>query len=90
MTDDDAEASYREAIERLGRTRVRIEVGRAHLVFGEWLRRQNRRLQAREQLRNAHEMLSAIGPVAFAERAERGSGPPARPPACEPPRPATS
>jgi DNA-binding CsgD family transcriptional regulator len=68
---DRADASYREAIERLERTRIRIELGRAQLVYGEWLRRENRRVDAREQLRTAHEMLSRIGAEAFAERARR-------------------
>jgi DNA-binding CsgD family transcriptional regulator len=66
-----AEELYREAIERLRRTRLRPEVGRAHLLYGEWLRRENRRVDAREQLRTAHEMLGAIGMEAFAERARR-------------------
>ena len=66
-----AEELYREAIERLRRTRLRPEVGRAHLLYGEWLRRQNRRVDAREQLRTAHEMLVAIGMEAFAERARQ-------------------
>jgi DNA-binding CsgD family transcriptional regulator len=69
--DDAAEALYREAIERLGRTRVRVELARAHLLYGEWLRRQNRRLDAREHLRTAYEMLSDMGVEAFAERARR-------------------
>jgi DNA-binding CsgD family transcriptional regulator len=64
-----ADALYREAIERLGRTRLRPEIARAHLLYGEWLRRENRRVDAREQLRTAHEMLVAIGMEAFAERA---------------------
>jgi ATP/maltotriose-dependent transcriptional regulator MalT len=67
----DADGLYREAIDRLGRTRLRPELGRAHLVYGEWLRRQGRRIDAREQLRTAHEMLDAIGMEAFAERARR-------------------
>jgi DNA-binding CsgD family transcriptional regulator len=66
---DAAESSYREAIERLGRTRLRTELARAHLLYGEWLRRERRRVDAREQLRTAHEMLVAIGMEAFAERA---------------------
>jgi DNA-binding CsgD family transcriptional regulator len=66
-----AEALYREAIERLGRTRLRPELARAHLLYGEWLRREGRRVEAREQLRTAHGMLAALGMEAFAERARR-------------------
>jgi DNA-binding CsgD family transcriptional regulator len=66
-----AEGCYREAIDRLGRTRLRPESARAHLLYGEWLRRENRRTDARVQLRIAHEMLEAIGMEAFAERARR-------------------
>jgi len=68
---DAAEDWYREAIDRLGRTRLRPELARAHLVYGEWLRRKGRRADARGQLRTAHEMLTAMGVAAFAERAER-------------------
>jgi DNA-binding CsgD family transcriptional regulator len=60
---------YREAIARLGRTKLRPELARAHLLYGEWLRRENRRSDAREQLRTAHDMVAAIGMEAFAERA---------------------
>ena len=66
-----AETLYREALEHLGRTRLRIELARTHLLYGEWLRREHRRVDAREQLRTAHEMLSTIGVDAFAQRAER-------------------
>jgi DNA-binding CsgD family transcriptional regulator len=66
-----AEGYYREAISRLGRTRRRPDLARAHLLYGEWLRRERRRGQAREQLRSARQMLDAIGMEAFAERARR-------------------
>jgi DNA-binding CsgD family transcriptional regulator len=66
-----AEELYREAIDRLGRTRLRPELARAHLLYGEWLRRENRRVDARGQLRTAHDLLSDIGMEAFAERARR-------------------
>jgi len=68
---DDAEALYLEAIERLGRSRIVVQLARAQLLYGEWLRRENRRLDAREQLRVAHERLNAMGANAFAERARR-------------------
>jgi DNA-binding CsgD family transcriptional regulator len=68
---DTAESLYREAIDRLGRTRLRPELARAHLLYGEWLRRERRRVDAREQLRIAYELLEAIGMQAFAERALR-------------------
>jgi len=64
-----AEPLYREALERLGRTRLRPELGRAHLLYGEWLRREHRRADARAQLRAAHELFVSIGMEAFAERA---------------------
>ncbi len=66
-----AERLHRESIDRLGRTRVRVELARGHLLYGEWLRRERRRVDAREQLRTAHEMLDAMGIEAFAERARR-------------------
>ena len=67
----DAERWYRNAIERLGLTRMHAELARAHLVYGEWLRRERRRTDARAQLRIAHGMLDAMGMEAFAERARR-------------------
>jgi ATP/maltotriose-dependent transcriptional regulator MalT len=66
---DTAERLYREAIERLSRTRLRPEAARAHLVYGEWLRREGRRVQARAELRRAHQMFGTIGMDGFAERA---------------------
>jgi DNA-binding CsgD family transcriptional regulator len=66
-----ADDLYREAIERLGRTHLRPLLARAHLVYGEWLRRERRRLDAREQLRAAHDMFTTMGFEAFAERAGR-------------------
>ena len=66
-----ADILYREAIERLARTRCGAYLARAHLVYGEWLRRENHRQDAREQLRTAHEMFVRMGADAFAERARR-------------------
>jgi DNA-binding CsgD family transcriptional regulator len=67
----DAEPLYREAVERLARSRGVVHLARAQLVYGEWLRRENRRVDAREQLRAAHDTFSRIGADAFAERARR-------------------
>jgi DNA-binding CsgD family transcriptional regulator len=68
---DVAERWYQEAVERLGRTRLRTELARAYLLYGEWLRRQGRRVDAREQLRTAYNMFASIGMEAFAERTRR-------------------
>src|SRR3954466_7475028 len=64
-----AEPLYRRAIETLGRTRVRVELARAHLLYGEWLRRERRGLDAREQLRHAYPLFTGFGMEGFAERA---------------------
>jgi len=66
-----AEERYLEAIQRLSRTRVRVTLARAHLLYGEWLRRENRRVDARVQLSTADDMLTKFGAEAFAERARR-------------------
>ena len=66
---ESADRLYQDAIDRLGRTRLRPEVARAHLLYGEWLRREGRRVDAREQLRTAYNLFIAIGMEAFAERA---------------------
>ena len=72
LTDGDAaEPQYQEAIERLRRTRVRVQLARSHLLYGEWLRRERRRLDARDQLRVAFELFTSMGAEAFAARAER-------------------
>ena len=68
---ENADLLYREAIERFGRTRLRPELARAHLLYGEWLRREGRRRDAREQLRTAHDMFADMGMEAFAERTRR-------------------
>ena len=67
----DAEAHYREAVERLGRSRGVVHLARAQLLYGEWLRRENRRVDAREQLRAAYDRFDQIGAEGFAERARR-------------------
>ena len=66
---ENAESLYREAIDRFGRTRLRVELARARLVYGEWLRRQRRRRDARDQLGRAYEIFDSVGAAAFAERA---------------------
>jgi DNA-binding CsgD family transcriptional regulator len=66
-----AERLYHEAIERLGRTRLRPELARARLLYGEWLRRENRRVDARAALRAAHDQFTSIGMEAFAERTRK-------------------
>jgi DNA-binding CsgD family transcriptional regulator len=78
---ESAESLYREAVECFGRTRLRVDLARAHLVYGEWLRRQRRRRDARRQLASAYEIFDSIGAAAFAERARielRASGGQAR------------
>ncbi len=65
----EADALYQEAIDRLGQSRVAVHLARAHLLYGEWLRRQQRRVDAREHLRAAHDMFGRFGAKAFAERA---------------------
>jgi DNA-binding CsgD family transcriptional regulator len=68
---EQADSFYRDSIDKLSRTRIRAELARTHLLYGEWLRRERRRLDAREQLRTAHDMLQAMGMEAFANRARR-------------------
>jgi len=68
---DQAEGLYRQAIDHLSRTRLRVDLGRSHLLYGEWLRREGRRVDAREQLRMAHRMLTEMGIEGFAERTRR-------------------
>ena len=69
VEDQRAEELYVEAVERLGRTRIAVDLARAHLLYGEWLRRQRRIVDARKQLRTAHDLFSDFGMEAFAERA---------------------
>ena len=64
-----SEDLYVEAIDRLGRSRMAVDLARAHLLYGEWLRRERRRIDARRQLRTAHDLFSDFGMEAFAERA---------------------
>jgi DNA-binding CsgD family transcriptional regulator len=68
---DVAEALYKESIARLDRTRLHVELARSRLLYGEWLRRERRRVDAREHLRTAHDMLTTMGVEAFADRARR-------------------
>ena len=68
---DAADSYYQESIEHLGRTSIRAELARSHLLYGEWLRRERRRTEARDQLRTAHDMLDTMGIEAFAQRARR-------------------
>jgi DNA-binding CsgD family transcriptional regulator len=68
---DEAEELYRQALVHLARTRMRPDLARAHLLYGEWLRRERRRGEARDQLRTARELLDAMGMAGFAERARR-------------------
>ncbi len=70
-TDDDAEAHFAEAIDRLERANIVLHLARTRLSYGEWLRRVNRRLDARQQLTAAHEMFTTMGAEGFAERARR-------------------
>jgi DNA-binding CsgD family transcriptional regulator len=76
-----ADSCYRKSVEQLGQTRIRAELGRSHLLYGEWLRRHRRRRDARDQLGRAYEIFHSIGAAAFAERARielRASGGQAR------------
>ena len=88
-----AENLYREAIGRFGRTRLRVDLARAHLLYGEWLRRQRRRRDARDQLGRAYEIFDSVGAAAFAERARielRAAGGPARQQAIQAPETLTA
>jgi DNA-binding CsgD family transcriptional regulator len=69
VEDQRAEELYVEAVDRLGRSRMAVDLARAHLLYGEWLRRQRRRIDARKQLRTAHDLFSDFGMEAFGERA---------------------
>ena len=76
---NDREDLYQAAIEYLGRSYARVDLARAHLLYGEWLRHQNRRMDARAQLHLAHEMLGAAGAEGFADVPAVSCTPPARP-----------
>ena len=85
-----ADRGYRESIDHLSRTPIRAQLARSHLLYGEWLRRERRRAEAREQLRTAYGMLDSMGMAAFAERARRellAAGETARPRTTQPKRP---
>src|SRR6185312_8833769 len=69
VEDQRAEKLYIEAVGRLGQTRMAVDLARAHLLYGEWLRRRRRRVDARRQLQVAHDLFSGFGMQAFAERA---------------------
>jgi DNA-binding CsgD family transcriptional regulator len=62
---------YRESVDRLGRTQLRPDLARTHLLYGEWLRRERRRSEARAELRCAHDMFEEMGMDGFAQRAHR-------------------
>jgi DNA-binding CsgD family transcriptional regulator len=88
-----AENLYREAVDRFGRTRLRVDLARAHLLYGEWLRRQRRRRDARDQLGRAYQIFDSVGSAAFAERARielRAAGAQARPPTIQTPETLTA
>src|SRR5262249_52937539 len=77
---DAADSYYRESIEHFGRTSIRAELARSHLLYGEWLRRERRRAEARDQLRTAHDMLDTMGIEASARGARGKQQAPGKPP----------